>query len=48
VFCHPQSIHFVDERNVLQTSSVVENVFEYSLMDSPQIGVGQSAGHFNF
>jgi hypothetical protein len=37
-----------DERTVLQTSSVVENILEYSLMDSPQIGVWQSAGHFSF
>jgi len=29
--------YFEDERNVLQTSSVVENVFECSLMDSFQI-----------
>jgi len=32
--------YFEDERHVLQASSVVENIFEYSLMDSFQIGVG--------
>jgi hypothetical protein len=39
--------YFEDERSVLQISSVVENIFEYSLRDSPHIGVGQIAGHFN-
>jgi hypothetical protein len=40
--------YFENEINFLQTSSVVENISEYSLRDSPQIGVGESAGHFNF
>ena len=47
-FLHSVLEYFEDERNVLQTSSVAENVFECSMMGSLQIGVGLSAGRFNF